>query len=150
MKLFRERLLLFVRTHTVHRSVQYRRIAKEIFALLGCYTALICRYGRFFSDCFTLEDETETSLTTVRRCVTSQNSERSYIAKFRSVRAGGTYAYHYGLRSSVLSFETSFFVIYEAGWLSQRPFDVRVSIGCNNWVSLYQDRVDSICVTHTM
>jgi hypothetical protein len=92
----------------------FRRRIHEIFALLQCYTALICRYGLLFLDYLTLEGETETSVTTDRRCVTSQNSERSHIAKFRSVRAGGTYAYHCVLNSSVLSFETSFCVIYEA------------------------------------
>ena len=91
-------------THTYERAAETdcqvsgsRHRMHEIFTLLGCYTALICRYGRFFLDCLTPEDETETSVTTDRRCPTSQNSERSHIAKFRSVRAGGTYAYHCGL-----------------------------------------------------
>ena len=104
MKLFREFLLFAVRTHTYGCAVQtdcqvsgFRRRIHEMFALLGCYIALICRYGRFFLDYLTMEDETETSVTTDRRCVTCKNSERSHIAKFRSVRAGCTYAYYCGL-----------------------------------------------------
>jgi len=33
----------------------FRRVVNEIFALLGCYTALVLSYGRFF-DGLTLED----------------------------------------------------------------------------------------------